>query len=383
MMSLTEYGGFKRAIENKEVDDTWMSGMTIMHDAPETAQTIMGAYAQMRGLPLTVRYAKGGTYKASKAATLKTVLDMIQEKNSKIKFRTNTGNVAVAYTPESFIQVSCSHDEVNKHFVVTIIGFDTPELKKFADECFEHFDPAVVSGSVYMAISDGKNVNFAPVGVAGIELTKSNYPDEVLSQYDRICEELVAKVPRGRLTVVNGPPGTGKSFFIKGLISGCKNAAFVIIQPSDIHGIVSPSGLKMLMDFKDNYLALSEKVVLVMEDADDALAPREHGNMGMISALLNLGDGIMGSVLDIRIVATTNRETQEFDSAIMRPGRLSTHTTIGKLSPERAAARLTELLGEKVAPDKPMSLAEIYQRAYDKNWAEAKQQKPKTVGFGK
>ena len=58
--------------------------------------------------------------------------------------------------------------------------------------------------------------------------------------------------------------------------------------------------------------------------------------MGGISAILNTSDGILGSTLDLRIVATTNAKKVDFDSAILRPGRLCTHIEVDKISTEQA-----------------------------------------------
>lgn len=240
-------------------------------------------------------------------------------------------------------------------------------------------------GTVYMAIAGKDGVEFKPMGVGGEPLEKTNYADQTLEQFARIKEELEADEPRGRLTVVNGPPGTGKSYFIRGLMHACSDAAFIVVQPGYVNEMVGPNGLSTLLSFRSENQ--EKKIVVVLEDADDALAPRDEGDMTTISALLNLGDGIMGSVMDVRIVATTNRETQEFDAAIMRPGRLSTHATIGRLPIRKALARIQALTGEPYLPttiesELGMTLGEIYQKAYDKGWSPAQVNKRRKMGFG-
>ncbi len=79
-----------------------------------------------------------------------------------------------------------------------------------------------------------------------------------------------------------------------------------------------------------------EPTVLVIEDADHCLSPRDKDNLNAISALLNLSDGIIGSLLDLRVVATTNVKDEEIDPALFRKGRLSAHVNIKNLSEEQA-----------------------------------------------
>src|SRR5690606_30039505 len=86
-------------------------------------------------------------------------------------------------------------------------------------------------------------------------------------------------------------------------------------------------------------------IVLLIEDADACLAPRASDNISSISSLLNCADGILGSMLDIKIVATTNQDRLEFDSALVRPGRLSRHITVGELSAEKATEVYSRLTG--------------------------------------
>ena len=85
-----------------------------------------------------------------------------------------------------------------------------------------------------------------------------------------------------------------------------------------------------------------------MEDADVCLSERKAENMNSISSILNLSDGIIGSLLDLRIVATTNTPVTEFDKALLRKGRLSAHMKVGALTPEHINRVWLRLAGPKV-----------------------------------
>ncbi len=74
------------------------------------------------------------------------------------------------------------------------------------------------------------------------------------------------------------------------------------------------------------------------EDADEALAKRKPGTLSEVSALLNYADGIFGSILNLRIIATTNLEWEELDEAARRESRLCRRLQVGKLDQEQAQA---------------------------------------------
>jgi hypothetical protein len=239
------------------------------------------------------------------------------------------------------------------------------------------------TGSIYMLMAGPQGPEFREAGKGGESLVRENYTPEVVAAFDRICGELATAEPRGRLSVISGPAGTGKTYLVRALLQEVPSAIFTIVPQSALPMLMEPTGLTSLYDFRNDHK--DNPIVLILEDADDALAPREDSSMNIISALLNMSDGITGKVLDVRIVATTNREQQSFDPAIMRPGRLSTATVVGKLSAEQAAkvyCRLLNIDSPDIYFDEPLSLSEIYQKAYDKGWMPAANKKSRRMGFG-
>ncbi len=113
-------------------------------------------------------------------------------------------------------------------------------------------------------------------------------------------------------------------------------------------------------------------MILVLEDADQCLAPRQAGNMSTVQTVLNLGDDILGSILDMRILATTNAKTGDFDEAVRRPGRLSKHIEVGCLNAEKANAVVERLLGNESGSVRHFmataTLAEAYAQARAAGW---------------
>jgi energy-coupling factor transporter ATP-binding protein EcfA2 len=236
------------------------------------------------------------------------------------------------------------------------------------DRCLKPDDPD--KGMVFTLARTMHGYSIRHLGLAGSPLERGNYSPKVVEAYDHIVEDLNAESPCGRLVVLAGEPGTGKTYLVRSFLSAVPKAAFVIIPPNLVEELGSPDILPSLTAAKSE---MNGPIVMIIEDADSCLAPRKDagnktGNMNAISSLLNLGDGILGSVLDIRIIATTNAEKVELDPATQRPGRLCKYASVDSLPPETAAQCLYRLTDRKVAFDKNATLAEVYQQARTMGW---------------
>ena len=115
-------------------------------------------------------------------------------------------------------------------------------------------------------------------------------------------------------------------------------------------------------------------LVLILEDADRVLVPRDNkqGSMNAISQVLNLGDGILGSVLDIRIGASTNANKVEMDPATRRPGRLCRYSAVDALSAKESSDALSRLTGKPFTVKAPTTIAQIYRWAREHGWKPSK-----------
>lgn len=234
-------------------------------------------------------------------------------------------------------------------------------------------------GTVYMMVNGPSGLDFQEVGIAGVELEQQNYTQDALEKYQRIVRELTSVKPFGRLNILEGPPGCGKSWAIRGLLYDCSlSATMVIVPPNLVAELTGPSGLGTILDFRQDHG--DRPLVFILEDADEVLAPRNGYNMSGISSLLAMGDGLVGSTMDIRIVATTNATQTELDEAVKRPGRLNVMCHVGPLPAEQASIVFKRLTGnDEQLPE--LTLAEVYQRAYDSKWKAPEDKTSKTIGF--
>lgn|SRR5574337_154333 len=251
--------------------------------------------------------------------------------------------------------------------------------EKFIEEIREHFKPQWApvekTGHIYAIVRNGMHLGLNSIGNAGIPLVDGNYTPKVMADYNYAIKDLNSESPSGRVVIMRGPAGTGKTHLIRAMLLDVSDAMFVLISPEVVTNLAGPELLPLLMNYRGGSTG---PIVLVLEDADRCLVTRADDNMSLIQSLLNLGDGILGSMLDIRIVATTNADELKLDKAVTRPGRLSKMLDVGSLDPLTAQKIYRRLLPEGNFPveingstnpkDFKVTLAEVYALARQNGW---------------
>lgn len=267
---------------------------------------------------------------------------------------------------------------------VNIYGFSLDEkLANDVSKLFkDSFTTPAKQGYIFAIMRYASGLQLQQIGYAGTPLEKDNYSEKVIKDYEYIIKDLRSPLPSGRIAILDGAPGCGKSFMVRAILTEVPDALFVLIPPNMVAALGGPELLPLLLQYKQNYHK-EGPTVFILEDADHCLVPRGPDNMDSISAILNLGDGIFGSLFDIRIIATTNAKRVEMDSAIIRAGRLSKRIEVEKLSYLEANRIFQRLLPEKEMPkyvdpnehgmkpktfDNKYSLAEVYKAARDAGW---------------
>ena len=169
--------------------------------------------------------------------------------------------------------------------------------------------------------------------------------------------------------MLHGLPGTGKSTYIKYLTSKLKKK-FIFFPSNMTEDLTSPSFIDFMINQKDS--------ILVIEDAEKLIRPREQGASNGISNLLNVTDGILGDIMKLKIIATHNTQKEQIDEALMRKGRLIVEHEFGKLPAHNVERLFKHLNIEHTKEDVvEMTLTDVY-NFKEENFATKKNQK---IGF--
>ena len=174
------------------------------------------------------------------------------------------------------------------------------------------------------------------------------------------------------LVILHGEQGTGKTSFIRHLISQSKKQ-FVYL-PLDMASCLSdPRMITFICDeMKD--------AVIVIEDCEQLLVDRGESynsiNTGLVN-ILNMADGLLGDSLNLKFICTFNSDVRKIDKALLRKGRLIDKYEFGKLSAEKTSA-LMQKQYDLTGTFEPMTLAEIFNYSIENH---GKNKERKVVGF--
>lgn len=175
------------------------------------------------------------------------------------------------------------------------------------------------------------------------------YNDGFKEVHEVIFDRLSVDNAKG-LVLLHGLPGTGKTTYIRHLMSTIKKK-FIFLSPECAHYLSDSSFIKFLLDYRNS--------ILIIEDAEKAVKARtEHGESAT-SNLLSLGDGLLSDSLNIQVLITMNNELSTIDEALLRKGRLIARYDFKELDKNKAQ-RVSDGLGYNTKIERNMTLAEIY-----------------------
>jgi hypothetical protein len=198
--------------------------------------------------------------------------------------------------------------------------------------------------------NDGSGLGFTtfdyPDKPNNVEL---NYNDDFYVINDNIIKDLSQK--KSGLHLLHGIPGTGKTSYIKHLINTI-DKRFIYCPSFMVTSLSSPEFITLMLEYGTDS-------VLIIEDAENALVSRDDERNSAVTNILNLGDGLIGDVANIQIIATFNTDLSNLDEALLRKGRTLNKYEFNKLEVNKLKV-LSESLNLDLDITEPLTLAEFY-----------------------
>lgn len=234
----------------------------------------------------------------------------------------------------------------------------TEEFKKFYKK-----RPLPPNNVYTVAYENGFYLNKLPTkDYTNLDIIR-NYNDDFLAENESIKKFVEADDESG-LLILHGGKGTGKSTYIRHLISSNPEKKFVYIPANLVSILSQPNFSTFLMTLQNH--------VIILEDCEEAIKDRKSsGAPAAVSLLLNMTDGLLSDGLGLKFICTFNDNVKNIDDALLRKGRLVSKYEFAPLCVEKTNQLLESLYREKwengeykdkdePVSDKPLSLADIY-----------------------
>ncbi len=178
-------------------------------------------------------------------------------------------------------------------------------------------------------------------------------------------EKKLDKLLHGRemdssVIILEGPPGTGKTYYIKRLLSIIHHKESPIIKYFIGEAALNLRFIDLLNFSKRDY---GKRTILIMEDVDPLIFSEDGKRSIALSRLLNYSSGLLS--LKVLFILTTNLSINKIDPALIRNGRLFAHIKFLPFSNEKDIREWMNFYGiqnriKDVITKNKITLAELY-----------------------
>ena len=272
----------------------------------------------------------------------------------------NDETVALAHGPGWTLHVTRWSDRsarvtatgIDRHVVDTVLA----EAIEGAVEAAPKGEPTVEIGFWFLTRCGDATRKARCVAVADWPDVRRNYGKRVGAALSRLMA-IDPSTLSGRLLLLHGPPGTGKTSALRSLAYAWKDWCDVDYV-TDPESLLKEPGYLMGVATGRNTDDRDKWRLLLLEDCDELIRADAKPNAGQsLARLLNLTDGLLGQGLKLLVAITTNEPLASLHPAVVRPGRCIAQIEVGRLTPTEARAWLGRPAA--VGPD-GATLAELY-----------------------
>lgn len=243
----------------------------------------------------------------------------------------------------------------------TIVEELVERIKKFKD--FPEVGPEIC-----LIVHTRHGIELESIEIAEPNLNVDNNYNDDFADIDKLIVHRLSKNKDKGLVLLHGKPGTGKTSYIRYLVTNAKKKV-IFLSPNMAAAITDPDLISVLIQNPNS--------ILVIEDAENIIVDRNSDGNSPVSVLLNLTDGLLADCLHIQIICSFNTDLSKIDSALLRKGRLIAKYEFKELEVYKAQA-LSDSLGFTSKIHKPATLSELYNQD-EADFAETKARSP--IGF--
>jgi hypothetical protein len=219
-----------------------------------------------------------------------------------------------------------------------------------------------VSMGFWYSSGHGPQRNPRPIAADTWAAIRGNYAGSAATQFDRLAK-VDADSVQGRLVLLHGPPGTGKTTVLRALARQWREWCQFdcVLDPEALFS--NPSYLLEVALNKAGDCSCPDSRhekwrLLLLEDCDELIRGEAKQHTGQaLSRLLNLTDGLLGQGRKVLVAITTNEDLARLHPAVVRPGRCMARIEVPALPFTEAATWLGTSVG---VPADGATLAELY-----------------------